>query len=246
MQQRKWVFLLGLTRGVGHWGDFIDKFKLKFPMDEFELIDLPGNGLRNKEVSPLQVENYVELVRNKSELVHQGPVHILGSSLGGMVAISWAEQMPDEVASINIMNTSSASLQASYKRFLPSALLTVAKTLKKPLDSQFKEKTTLEVIMNHSERRAQFFSQFSDFSIENPVSFENFTRQVIAASRFKVPTIAPLEKSKICLMTAFNDHLVSSDCTRNIAQLWGCDFHNHPWAGHEIFLDDPEWVLDRI
>ena len=45
------------------------------------------------------------------------PHGILALSLGGMVALRWAERYPDDVARVVVVNTSSADLSPPWQRF---------------------------------------------------------------------------------------------------------------------------------
>jgi len=48
------------------------------------------------------------------------------------------------------------------------------------------------------------------------------------------------------LFVSENDHFVSSSCSKNLAKSWGCELHIHPWAGHDLPLDDPDWIIEHL
>lgn len=69
-------------------------------------------------------------------------------------------------------------------------------------------------------------------------------RQLVAAARYCAPTAAPVDL--VLLLGSQEDRLVSSQCSQAIAQAWGLPLQLHPWAGHDLPLDDPQWVIDAV
>jgi hypothetical protein len=43
-----------------------------------------------------------------------------------------------------------------------------------------------------------------------------------------------------------NDGVVSPLCTRELARVYGCRYEEHPSAGHDLPLDAPGWLCERI
>src|SRR5688572_9234103 len=99
----RWVFLRGWTREARHWGAFVDDFRAFLPGPEIQCIDLPGTGERHREASPASIAAILERCKPHGT---GGPVHLLGISMGGMVATEWARRFPAEVAAIVLINTS--------------------------------------------------------------------------------------------------------------------------------------------
>ena len=81
---------------------------------------------------------------------------------------------------------------------------------------------------------------------QRPVSSGNAVRQLVAAARYCAPTAAPVDR--VLLLGSQEDRLVSSQCSQAIAQAWGLPLplQLHPWAGHDLPLDDPQWVIDAV
>ncbi|SJM94101.1 Hydrolase or acyltransferase-like protein (fragment) [Crenothrix polyspora] len=48
------------------------------------------------------------------------------------------------------------------------------------------------------------------------------------------------------LLSSQKDHLVSPECSIAIQRRWQLDLATHPWAGHDLCLDQPLWVIDKI
>lgn len=242
-QSRNWILLRGLARGKGHWGSFVEKMQQKFPNDKLELIDLPGNGERNQENSPASVAKFMEQIRSQSEFVKQNQkFNILSISLGGMITVEWMRQHPHEVNKAVIMCTSAGNFSPPQDRFLLHNYVTAAYVLGKK-DPAEKEDIVLRMTVNSEKRRAEEFPQLSEYSKTHPLKNANLLKQLFAASQYKFPKEAP---GDITLLGSFGDKLVSPKCSMAIGKRWNLPVEMHPWSGHDLAIDDPQWVLERL
>lgn len=241
-EARRWILLRGLSRGRGHWADFSIEFSKQFPNDEIEFLDLPGNGERNKERSPRNIPAYVESLRSQSRLLSKGSVHILALSLGGMIATEWARLYPSEVEQGYLVCTSSAEHSSVFDRFkvgnYPSFLPLILNQ-----DQKKYEEILLSRITNNEDRRRYVFDELVKYSEQYPARVTNFLNQIFAASLYKFPSNPP---ANLHLIGSYGDRLVAPQCTLSIAKLWNLKPAMHPWAGHDIPIDDPQWLLQRI
>jgi pimeloyl-ACP methyl ester carboxylesterase len=76
------------------------------------------------------------------------------------------------------------------------------------------------------------------------VSRRNVIRQLVAAANYR--GAAPTAKIPILVLTSTEDRLVDPACSRALAAHLGAPVREHPTAGHDLPLDDPDWVVDRI
>src|SRR5437868_6607644 len=114
---RNWVFLRGLVRGVGHWLDFPEKIQRAFPEDQFEFLEIPGNGTLFRQSSPLSIGEMVQQIRVQSLFCqNQKSFYLVGMSLGGMVATEWARLFPRDVESLCLINTSASNYGKIHER----------------------------------------------------------------------------------------------------------------------------------
>lgn len=240
---RRWILLRGLARGRGHWGSFAKKMQEYFPQDEFEFIDLPGNGERYQEQSPIAVADFVKDLRARSQFVKDGkPFHILAVSLGAMVAVEWMREFPHEVKKAVLVCTSSSGFSPFYDRYrlrnyLPSLRLVAA------TDPAKWEREVLNLVTNSHDRREAEIGPMIEYSKHNPIQVANVLRQLIAASRYRFPKDAP---GDIKIIGSHGDRLVSPRCSLEIAKGWGLKPAMHPWAGHDIPVDDPKWLIEHL
>lgn len=243
-QTKNWILLRGLGRGTGHWGSFVDQLKSRFPNDNFELLDLPGNGARHQEQSPLRIADYVKDLRSHSQFVKNGEsFKILAISLGGMITVEWMREFPHEVKKAYLICTSSAGMSPFYERYQLNNYVKTLKLLRGSKDEVFWEKNVLEMVTNSHERRESEILSMIAYSKAFPMKMENIVRQMAAASRYRFPNTAPGE---IRLIGSYGDRLVSPHCTLKIAEKWGMKAAMHPWAGHDIPIDDPHWLIEHL
>lgn len=243
-ETKNWILLRGLARGRGHWGSFAKMIQEHFPNDKFEFIDLPGNGERHNEDSPTSVADFVTDLRARSQFVKEGKkFQILSVSLGSMITVEWMRQFPEEVEKAYLMCTSSSGFSAFYNRFLPPNYVRLIKLLSVKNDKAAFESGVLEMVANSHERRQAELPALIEYSTQNQLDPKNVIRQLTAASRYKFPHQPP---GKIILIGSHGDRLVSPKCTLDIANAWGLTPHMHNWAGHDLTIDDPAWVLEQL
>ncbi len=116
-----WVLLRGLTREVGHWGEFPRLLRERLPGARVLAIDLPGNGRLNRETSPLRIEAMVQHCRAQLRALGvETPVTCSPCRWAAMVAVDWARRHPRELAACVLVNTSLRPFSPWYWRLRPA------------------------------------------------------------------------------------------------------------------------------
>lgn len=238
-----WIFLRGLSRESRHWGNFLGQFQLGLPGTQIITLDLPGNGHLNQLRAPLRIQKMVAHCR--MQLASRNitpPYNILAMSLGAMVAVAWSETYPQEVAAQVLINTSMRPFSPFYQRMLPSnyAVLLIM-SLMGALPETW-ERSILRLTSNQS--HDDILPSWLALRRENPVSRSNAIRQLIAAARFRAPRLKPSVPT--FLLASEQDHLVSVNCSKTLANQWKCDLSVHDSAGHDLPLDDGLWVVLQV
>jgi pimeloyl-ACP methyl ester carboxylesterase len=240
-----WIFLRGLTREAVHWGGFVPAFQAAMPGAEVLMLDLPGNGQWHGRQSPMSVAAMVAQCR--AELAQRGiagPHHLLAMSLGAMVATEWARTAPDEVQGCVLINTSFGNFSPFYRRLRPRNYGPLVRGVLLASGPHAAESTVLRLTSNRPGQHQGVVEQWVAARQARPVSGANAVRQLAAAARYRAPRTCPLER--MLLLGSAQDGLVSSRCSAAIARAWGCPLVLHPWAGHDLPLDDPAWVAQQI
>jgi pimeloyl-ACP methyl ester carboxylesterase len=235
------VLLRGLGRSQGHWGDFVTHLRAAWPEAQVETPDLPGCGTRHAERAPSDVAGTLAAVR---EAVRPGgPVSVLGVSLGGMVAHAWARRYPDDVASLVMVNSSLGGLSPPWRRLRLAAvwrLVAIALTA----DPLARERRIHALTSNRPERAPELAQTWAALAQRQPLRRSNAARQLLAAASYRAE---PLVRVPLLVLASATDGMVDPSASRAIARsVPGSTLIEHDSAGHDLPLDEPDWVIDRI
>jgi pimeloyl-ACP methyl ester carboxylesterase len=246
---RHWVLLRGLAREARHWGPLPELLSQAWPGVPVHTPDLPGNGRRCRETSPRSVHEMVEAVRE--DLHSRGvpaPHALLGMSLGAMVALEWARRYPDEVQAAALINTSVRPFSPPHQRLLPRNLPALLRGLLDPANAEAWERTILQCTTRqwpmHASATQALLRDWVRWHREQPVTVGNTLRQLTAAARFRAASRPP--PMPLLLLVGEGDQFVSPHCSQALARAWGLPIRHHPRAGHDLSVDDPEWVVRQV
>lgn len=242
-KKQKWFFLRGLVREAGHWSGFLERFEKAFPDREAVPLDLPGNGVHFREASPLSVGEMTAFVR-KEFLKKKGESnHLFALSLGAMVALEWLHRWPKDIESAVLLNTSVRGLSPLHHRLRPQNYPRVLKMMLSG-DKTFTESSILAMTSNNTARHEELTAAWVKIQEQRPVSVKNSLRQLLAAARFHPPQKKP--SLPLLILNGGGDQLVHPNCSQAIAKHWKIPVKVHPSAGHDLTLDEPEWVIEQL
>lgn len=242
---QNWLLLRGLARESAHWGNFIQELQQAFPDANISVLDLPGTGQSYLDNSPKTISDITKQTRLQAlniGILNQ-PITILAVSLGGMVAWEWLKTYPNDINGACIINTSFSNLNPFYQRLrwqsYPQFLaLITQQNLKK------RERAILQLVSNKNDQDEVVSNEWANIQHQRPISFRNSFKQIVAAATYKPDLSKP--NCPTLLLNSKNDKLVSSVCSEKIHQHYQLPIHYHPWAGHDLTLDDPKWVTTQL
>lgn len=244
-----WVLLRGLGRESGHWLEFADALRvalLKLSISaQVVCLDLPGNGYRFREKSPLVLSDAVAALRE--ECVERGlspPFQVVGLSMGGMTGLSWLERYPAEVAGLTMINSSLASISPFYHRMKPAAFFGLLPGL---FCSRWRERAVQVFSCDLRRHDTAMLETFYRIAKERPVSAANLLRQLIAASGFK-STVQQGDRilQRVRLLGSEKDRLVDVRCSLQMARVLNVSIMLHSEAGHDLPVEDHGWVIKQL
>jgi pimeloyl-[acyl-carrier protein] methyl ester esterase len=241
---RNWILLRGLSRESAHWGDFVPLLQAAFPEARITALDLPGTGRYYREASPNTISQITHIVRAQARQAGllQEPATVLGLSLGAMVAFEWMLTYPGDICGATLINTSFAGLSPFYRRLRWQSLGRLSSlVLKRNLHER--ESAILALVSNRN-RDEQIIRAWEKIQQERPVSFQNRWRQIRAAARYRPCDRRP--EQSVLLLNAWGDRLVAPECSVDIYRKWHWHYRSHPWAGHDLTLDDGAWVASQM
>lgn len=240
-----WVLLRGLTREARHWGDFPSIFESIVQDVRIVTPDLPGNGTENHLTSPLNVRGIVESCRNElGKRSISPPYHILGLSLGAMVAVEWATRYPLELLPCVLINTSLRPFNPFYQRLRPRNYLRLIALASLHRDAEKIERAILHTTSSGRDPQPDVIAAWVSYRKQYPVTDWNTLRQLIAAARYCAPLEGP--DVPLLILAGLNDALVDPRCSQRISSHWGAALRTHNTAGHDLPLDDGLWVARQV
>ncbi|MCC4263287.1 alpha/beta hydrolase [Oceanimonas baumannii] len=237
-QHAGWVLLRGLARECRHWGNFPERLAAHLGQP-VRCLELPGNGTGYQQKTPVTITAMLEQIRQQAGL--QAPVNVLGLSMGGMIAAEWALRYPQEVRGLVLVNSSS-TLSPPWQRMRMTALPHLLLALILPRAQR--ESLVYRLTCTRRDDQRITLRQWIRYANQYPTSHVNFLRQLIAAARYRVagasPVVTPL------VLCSRGDRLVNPACSHILAQHWRIQADEHPWAGHDLPHDAPDWLLHKL
>ncbi|MEZ4273310.1 MAG: alpha/beta hydrolase [Myxococcota bacterium] len=239
---KHWLLIRGLVREQRHWYEFPEIFSHHFPDTQLSMLDLPGVGTEHQRSAPLNIGAYVEDFRRRwLGMRDDAAWGLLTISLGSMIGLRWSADYPDDFKRHVVINTSAMNLGLPWQRFRPSVLPGLARSAFAG-DSIQRE----ELILQATSRRpckAGIAERSASFARDAPVKRGAALRQLLAASLFCVPKNIPVPTFVLCSTL---DPMVNVICSRKLAAMQRWPIAEHPWAGHDLPLDDPQWVCEKM
>ena len=237
------ILLRGLGREVAHWNGFDNLLQKKMNGLPIIPVDLPGAGDQNSAEVPWTMRGITRDVRTRALQKSPGPFVIVAMSLGGMIAYEWWRVFPEDVTHLILINTSFGSFSPFYRRLRPSVWpgfwkSSVEKDLAK------REAIMLEFLSHKPERFLDWSKAFGKVQSERPVKLTSIIRQILAAALYHPMGEKP--SAKTLILASSRDDLCNPLCSMDIASRWGVKIEVHPTAGHDLTLDEPEWVAEAV
>ncbi|MDE2388866.1 MAG: alpha/beta hydrolase [Betaproteobacteria bacterium] len=233
------VLLRGLWREARHWGEFPGHLQQRFPGALISTSDIPGNGMRNHAISPDTVAGMTDALRQQIDLSR--PVRLIALSMGGMIAIDWMTRYPAEIEAAVLINTSARPLSPFYRRLRWTAYAHVLRLLFHSRAER--EADILRLTSNRHQHDKKLLDSWQQWQRQNPVSPISGKNQLLAAMKFTVTT---KPQQPLLVVTSRADRLVDYRCSRKLVQTWNADYVEHESAGHDLPLDEPEWLIQAI
>lgn len=239
----RWLLLRGLVREQRHWGPFRDLFASA--AGPVVTLDLPGVGTEHTRPSPMTLEGIVEDVRRRFVSVREGEVQnepwgLLAISLGGMVALSWCAAHPEDFQRAVVINTSAGDLSLPTERFNWRRYRTLFRAMRSS-STLDRERLVIDLTVARPGDRDGLAQEWAGYAEAAPVARRTLAAQLLAAARSRAPGRLA---TPLLVLSSFGDELVQPMCSFRIAQRYNAELAVHPWAGHDLPRDAPQWVVE--
>jgi pimeloyl-ACP methyl ester carboxylesterase len=252
MKESKWVLIRGLGREARHWQDFPEIFAqtLGISLDQILMLDLPGFGKEADAPSPSNIQDITDYMRGQfrnrkdtaDKMSPAGEWHVLGISLGGMVVMDWVHRYHTDFSTFTLINSSASDLSTLPQRLTPFALYCMLRAAA-TTDTATREKQILKMISNSRGLETETLNKMVAIRESMPLKLGNLTKQLFAASRFNVPNEINVPG---LILASIKDHMVDVRCSKSIAERFHLPIKFHASAGHDLTLDEPLWVAERV
>jgi len=210
-------------------------------------LDLPGAGTEHGRDCPIEMPALMADVRARWQPLRaahpEARWHLLGISLGGMVAQQWAASFPRDFQRVVLVNTSAADLSLPWERMSLSVLRDILRAVGTARDDVAREKIILGLSTRLFRDHDALAREWAVYHRQRPLRRRNLFRQLLAATRFRAP--ARIEAPTLVLVGE-GDRLAHPNCGRRLAAHYGATLRQHPSAGHDLPLDDPAWVAETV
>ncbi len=201
--------------------------------------DVPGNGRLHQVTSPKTIAGMTEALRQQIDTTQ--PLRLIALSMGGMIAIDWMTRYPNEVEAAVLINTSVRPLSPFYHRLRWTIYPHIMKMIFH--SAVQKEADILNLTSNRHPHDSQLLESWQQWQQQNLVSKASARNQFLAAVKFSI-TAKP--QQPILIVTSQADRLVDYRCSQKLAQTWQSGYVQHESAGHDLPLDEPEWLAEII
>lgn len=240
LRKNSWIFIRGLIREQMHWDGFVEKFSNAMDAN-VTCIDLPGAGIYFKDKSPSTIEGIVDHVESHIQNVPEQSI-IMAHSMGCVVAMEWMRRNSGKFRGAIFTNTSVAGICPMFERLRPSALLTIAKIGITHKSLRVRETSKFRLICANESKRQHSIDLWIEIQKKHPVGLITAFDQLRAAKSYQ---LRQPPKEPILLLGSLGDRLVNPACSERIAKAWNRPIDIHPWGGHDLFHDDPDWVIEK-
>ncbi len=236
------ILLRGLAREAAHWLHFPQQLQHSLGSGwNIHCIDFPGCGMHYQESALNSIQQMTDYARAQLiELNITQPVYVIGISMGGMVALNWAQLFPAQIAGVALIN-SSAGDHPLYWRLRPSAWPAIIAALLLPI--YWRERLVLRHVSNDHDNFAAHLQHWLVIQQQRPVSRTTIVTMLSAAAGFRPQADCPVPG---LIIASENDRFVSCLASRNLAQRFNWPIRIHPTAGHDIPMDATPWLEKQI
>lgn len=236
------VLLRGLAREAAHWLDFPNALRQALGSDaQLHCLDFPGCGAYYRQPALGSIGAMTDDARAQLALrAIDQPVLLIGISMGGMIALDWAQRFPHQVAGMVLINSSTGDQPLHWRLRLRAWPAILAALL---LPMEWRERLVLSKVSNDQDHFALHLQQWLKIQRERPVSRTTIITMLSAAARFRPQPTCTIP-GMVIASTA--DRFVDYRASQDLAHRFSWPLQLHHTAGHDLPLDDPQWLSQQL
>jgi pimeloyl-ACP methyl ester carboxylesterase len=215
-------------------------------------VDPRGIGRSTKSPPPYSVEGWADDFAELIGKLGSGPIHVLGSSLGGAMALALAQRHPERVRSLTVVGGFSEIDRATELNFRLRLKLIEKLGMSDEVADYMGLWTLTRKFINSDAGYAVMRANQANIRTNSAESYSAFVEALLRWGRCqsgqerepKFTTLLPSIKAPTLVVTSDNDHLIPQELSDLIAaRIPGARFAVMPGAGHIPFMEQPENVV---
>ena len=170
-------------------------------------------------------------------------VSLVGMSLGTAVLSDWANRYPNEVEAGVLINPSLRPFSELFRKPRPLNYLGLLLLSLSRFSARMREERVLSLTTRLTPTQA-VIDRWVELQRQHPLGVRNTARQLLASMRYRASRTRPA--APMLLLCSKADNLVDWRCSQAISRAWGAPLRLHTKAGHDLPLDDPQWVARAV
>jgi pimeloyl-ACP methyl ester carboxylesterase len=214
-------------------------------------VDPRGIGRSTKSPPPYSVEGWADDFAAMIDQLRFGPIHVLGSSLGGAMALALAQRHPDKLKSLIVVGGFSELDRATELNFRLRLRLIQKLGMSDEVADYMGLWTLTRKFINSDAGYAVMRANQANIRANSAESYSAFIEALLKWGRCqpgqeqepKFTTLLASIKGPTLVVTSDNDHLIPRELSELIAtSIPGAKLVVMPGAGHIPFMEQPEQV----
>jgi pimeloyl-ACP methyl ester carboxylesterase len=215
-------------------------------------VDPRGIGRSTKSPPPYSVESWADDFAGMIDKLGFGPIHVLGSSLGGAIALALAQRHPGRLKSLTVVGGFSELDRATELNFRLRLKLIEKLGMSDEVADYMGLWTLTRKFINSDAGYAVMRANQANIRTNSAESYSAFVEALLRWGRCqpgqdqepKFTSLLSSIKLPTLVVTSDNDHLIPKDLSDLIAaRISAAKLAVMPGAGHIPFMEQPENVV---
>jgi pimeloyl-ACP methyl ester carboxylesterase len=215
-------------------------------------VDPRGIGRSTKSPPPYSVESWADDFAGMIDKLGFGPIHVLGSSLGGAIALALAQRHPGRLKSLTVVGGFSELDRATELNFRLRLKLIEKLGMSDEVADYMGLWTLTRKFINSDAGYAVMRANQANIRTNSAESYSAFVEALLRWGRCqpgqeqepKFTSLLSSIKLPTLVVTSDNDHLIPKELSDLIAaRIAGAKLAVMPGAGHIPFMEQPENVV---
>jgi len=238
-----------MGRESAQWGEaprlLLQQLQVVQPGARLYQLDLPGTGRLWAQRSPRDIASMLAGLRSRVQAAGlQGPIALIANSWVSCVATEWARQHGNELGALVLISPCLrpfTPVLRSVRFELWGAALALLLGRRSPLERD--RRFWRSHVQLHEPEQA-LLAQWQALRKAHPMRARTGLAQLLAVWRYQSSRRRPHQQ--ILLLAGKGDVWIDWRVASAISRAWGAALRLHPEAGHDLLLDDPQWVARSI